>query len=162
MQSLKRHKLQRRKISTNGIIFQVLLGNSPALNTTTLRALGRNLRKLIFSYNFVLLLTTITIIIVLFTICLKMCRSLQIKQEIPMKYTHLVSYILTSPPKRNWSCILKLKVLISCLPLRLPGTVRTTIKLLESVAASFSGGENGLSSEIIGIVRFGATYFRNV
>lgn len=29
-------------------------------------------------------------IIVIFTICLKMCRSLQIKQEIPMKYTHLV------------------------------------------------------------------------
>ena len=60
-----------------------------------------------------------------------------------MKYTPLVSYILTLSAKRNWSCVFKLKVFILCLPLGLPGTVRITIKPLEPVAATFSGGGNG-------------------
>lgn len=63
------------------IIFQALRGNSPALNTTTLWAPGRNLRKLIFSYNFLLLLT-ITVTKVIVTICLEMYRLMQTKQEV--------------------------------------------------------------------------------
>lgn len=57
----------------------------PSSNTTSLWTFGRNLRKLIFSYSSVLLQTTITMIIIVFIVCLKML--MQIKQEIPMKYT---------------------------------------------------------------------------
>lgn len=156
MQRLEHLGPQRR----NTLFSRPFLAKAPALNPITLRALGRNLRKLIFSYNFVLRLTTITMITVIFATCLKMCRAMQRKQEIPMKCIHLINYVLTSWRKRNWSCISKLKVLIVCLPLHFPEHSKHDHKtLLETVAASFSRGENGINSETIRIESFGATFF---
>lgn len=106
--------------------------------TTTLQALGRRLRKLIFSYNFALLFTTIATIIVRFTICFTMCRAVQIKQETPRA--------TDSSDKLRFSLIAEEKPELHveakstyCMFTLTSSGVRNDHKtLLESVASSFS------------------------
>ena len=76
---------------------------------------------------------------------------MQIKEEIPMKCTHLISCILTSWPKRNWSCF-EINSAYFMFTFMSSGHSKNKQKtLLESVAASFSKGGNGINSNIIGM-----------